>query len=1088
MGLHRAFSSSPSSRSTPPAALSPREDLTRSNSSSQWKVSSKWLKRLGSRRTSTASPSPTATPTDRGALVTIVENAQHNAVMPFTLSPPPLDWKTDYIAGTNKSTSFPTSPNPTNNTTTETDETENPNDQVLPLPRKIYPALLSSVALEFQQKVVLSDRIKHNIEYKAVFDGQEAVDKLLIILGTKNRSLAIRVGRSLGAQRLFHDVHYENELMDSSSEIYQFSQRVAYYDDDRLSHSTMTTATTLSSQSSCSTLHQLMNDDDNDDDDDENAHGEGDQTMRSTNGLQDPDRRVNGIFTPLTYCYAPTCTKQHPCYSYACPQKRKYRAGSVDTRGASSTPHAYLQKETQQLWVTTVPSAVRDSISPRDRKRQEIIYELIYTEFDYVMDLEYIHKMWINPLRESDVIPLDRREYFIKKVFSNLYKIYQVNSRLIEALLLRQKEHPIVHHIGDILLRYAVDFEPYIHYGAMQYEGKCVLEHERFRNRRFNQFAEETERHPSSRKLELNGYLTKPTTRLGRYTLFLDNILKYTQEDHPDRPNLLKVMEVIKQFLTRVNTETGKAKNRYDLDRLHQHILFKNEQDELDLNLMDVNRQIIKQGTLRKASTSHSTEYHVILLDHYLLITKMKMIGVTEYFIVQTKPIPLPLLSVTVPSTRVRVKRTVSVLPQLAQSNLGPELPKRSLTDAQPLDAGVHGEMGYPIAFQHLGRYGTDQFVLYASSLATRKPWLDQVQKQQSVYEKLPIFKPVPRISSKVLPFGVKIHQLILFSNGKRYALATDAGVYVASADQLGRPKRILELEKVTQIHIMEPYQLLLVLADKILWEYPLSVFDPKCENPLTGKKVQGQVPFFHVGTCLNRTLVCVPRTSPLKSTITTYEACHSETNRRQKMFSNWMRSSALNDLHLQRFKDVYVPSEAWALDLTPSKVLITSPRGIILVDMQTAKPQQLLNPRDRQLSFVTDREKEESNLSLRPTVKHIHVFRTPSGHHFVCYDEFAFYIDGKGNRVHPNFFIEWAGAPECFSFHFPYVIAFEPSLIEIRNIITGDLEQIIQGNHIRCIQPGHKLDKPVIFYLMEDPDRPFQQTVFELQFSKETH
>ena len=72
---------------------------------------------------------------------------------------------------------------------------------------------------------------------------------------------------------------------------------------------------------------------------------------------------------------------------------------------------------------------------------------------------------------------------------------------------------------------------------------------------------QETERLPESRKLELNGYLTKPTTRLARYPLLLSVVHKYTPDENPDKAELLKVIDLVKEFLTKVNIESGKTEN-----------------------------------------------------------------------------------------------------------------------------------------------------------------------------------------------------------------------------------------------------------------------------------------------------------------------------------------------------------------------------------------------------------------------------------------------------------------------------------------------------------------------------------------------
>lgn len=83
------------------------------------------------------------------------------------------------------------------------------------------------------------------------------------------------------------------------------------------------------------------------------------------------------------------------------------------------------------------------------------------------------------------------------------------------------------------------------------------------------------ERRPESRKLELNGYLTKPTTRLARYPLLLEAVLKHTSEDNPDKVALPKAVELVRSFLKAVNEETGKAENRFNLLQLDSQLIFR---------------------------------------------------------------------------------------------------------------------------------------------------------------------------------------------------------------------------------------------------------------------------------------------------------------------------------------------------------------------------------------------------------------------------------------------------------------------------------------------------------------------------------
>jgi hypothetical protein len=75
--------------------------------------------------------------------------------------------------------------------------------------------------------------------------------------------------------------------------------------------------------------------------------------------------------------------------------------------------------------------------------------------------------------------------------------------------------------------------------------------------------------------LELNGYLTKPTTRLGRYNLLLREILKRTPDDNSDKELIPQVMENITQYLIQVNADTGKSENKFNLEQIQTRLSFK---------------------------------------------------------------------------------------------------------------------------------------------------------------------------------------------------------------------------------------------------------------------------------------------------------------------------------------------------------------------------------------------------------------------------------------------------------------------------------------------------------------------------------
>ena len=538
----------------------------------------------------------------------------------------------------------------------------------------VYPALLSRVAHVFLERINAGDRAKNDLSYKLAFTGGEAVDLLSYIIKTTDRNLALLLGRALDAQKFFHDVTYEHRLRDVPSELYQFRETV----------------------------------------------------------MEDPSTNVNGVFTLLTECYSPTCTRDQLCYSIACPRRleQQSRLNLKPQRGLRREPsttslHADDGDE-QKLWINTVSKEVADSVGEKEKKRQEIISEIMYTERDFVKDLEYLHDFWIKPLRANtpivpSPIPEQRREKFVRTVFSNCMEIHTVNVKLAETLTRRQQESPIVRNVGDIFLQFVPRFEPFITYGANQLYGKFEFERERNGNPTFSKFVDETERLKESRKLELNGYLTKPTTRLARYPLLLDSVLKCTADDNPDKEDIPKAIAMIRGILTKVNSESGKAENHFNLMQLNAALRFP-PNEYVDLKLTDEHRQLIFKGGLKKNPTE-SSEIMVYLFDHAVLLAKQKVTNKREELRVYRRPIPLELL-VIIQMDEVIPKPGISKRPSSSLT-----LGTRNALNAPKLAAGT--KEGFPITFRHLGK-PVYELTLYAMSQVQRRKWLEHIDKQQS--------------------------------------------------------------------------------------------------------------------------------------------------------------------------------------------------------------------------------------------------------------------------------------------------------------------------------------------------------------------
>lgn len=211
-------------------------------------------------------------------------------------------------------------------------------------------------------------------------------------------------------------------------------------------------------------------------------------------------------------------------------------------------------------------------------------------------------------------------------MFWNIHDIIAVNTRLRDALNKRQKAYAVVERIGDIILDAVSHFGPFVSYGAHQLYGKYEFEKEKTANPAFAAFVDVAERRPESRKLELNGYLTKPTTRLARYPLLLEAVLKHTPEDSPDAKALPQAIAIVREFLGRVNVETGRTENRFNLLQLDKQLIFR-PGEQVDLRLMEEGRELVYKGALNKRGGGGAQDVgdlQLYLFDHALVMVKQK--------------------------------------------------------------------------------------------------------------------------------------------------------------------------------------------------------------------------------------------------------------------------------------------------------------------------------------------------------------------------------------------------------------------------------------------------------------------------------
>ena len=111
------------------------------------------------------------------------------------------------------------------------------------------------------------------------------------------------------------------------------------------------------------------------------------------------------------------------------------------------------------------------------------------------------------------------------------------------------------------------------------------------------------------------------------------------------------------------------------------------------------------------------------------------------------------------------------------------------------------------------------------------------------------------------------------------------------------------------------------------------------------------------------------------------------------------------------------------------------------MVSLETTERQALLDQADTSLDFVTRKE----------NVKPIHIEKL-NPEFLLNYSDFSFFVNRNGWRTRPDWKIQWEGTPQAFALHDPYILAFEPSFIEIRHMETSELIHVMTGKNMRML------------------------------------
>ncbi|KAF9025814.1 hypothetical protein BDZ89DRAFT_1068060 [Hymenopellis radicata] len=717
-------------------------------------------------------------------------------------------------------------------------------------------------------------------------------------------------------------------------------------------------------------------------------------------------------------------------------------------------------------------------------QRQSVMFEVCKSERDYV---------FITPLTNASppIISEQLLPGFISEVFGNLSQILVHHQRILAALFDRQREqHPFVITISDIILDatlkadYRSSYETYIkHYPIAESHHRKELR----RNEKYRAFIQSVSSDPRIRKRDLITFLSRPVTRLPRLNLLLEQILKLTDKEteHPDLESLPVSLDILKSCIksTQPGIEAAEAKVKFWA--LCEGLVYQ-KGEILDMDLYDDSRTLIYAGPVARRIRSSSTwnDLTLALLDNFILMTReeTKANGVVKRYIM-SRPIPLSFL-------------------RLASFDGLPEHRKVYDKEGSVLGLRYHNEPVYPFTIYHASSKASKRYTLFVTSDAVRKKWynalVDAIGVHKARQDGNMFFDPRTLTDGFFRTIGSRINQtstskltgkissaVSFVSGGRPYvAVGCTAGIFVSPRGREEFTKVLNHISPLAlaavQTHQDKTFNKFIIHHESSLISYSLDlivhVSQGQAEIKLLNasmEKIAGQnssVMFFkhtHVGS---RVLIIYASKKHFQVSLNLQVLEVLDIS--EAVMSPKRGLKALQTPSFRPFGDPgYVPKDAYDVTTLVKTIGICTSDGIVIVD-----PTNIAKSATNVVPDLSDSSANMPMAGLKSKVegaKPLGLVRMEADQLLAVYDTIGFYINRHGIPGRNCGYISWETHATSFAYRGNHVLLFSDEFVEIRQISTGRLVQVIEGQAIRLLYSGPTAnsDDPILFAMKGNKD-----------------
>ncbi|EEB08546.2 RhoGEF Rgf3 [Schizosaccharomyces japonicus yFS275] len=336
------------------------------------------------------------------------------------------------------------------------------------------------------------------------------------------------------------------------------------------------------------------------------------------------------------------------------------------------------------------------------------------------------------------------------------------------------------------------------------------------------------------------------------------------------------------------------------------------------------------------------------------------------------------------------------------------------------------------------------------------------------------------------------IAQFCLEGNTVSFFAATCNGVFYGEHGKdkdIRSWRKVFDHRRVTQLGVLEEFDLLLELRDKTLFAHKLSqIIELTNPEPFVERgtaQVLGTphaVSQFKIAKVEEGSLLKRSRTyilyKEMTGTFTFIRCCEPVVG----FGHNYQKAYGFRQKDVISFRVVdqfQVTNDTSFANVFKYSFAVTNSKGIEVIRLDP----KLRNNIPSQVSLY-DSPARNFAMSSKP----LSLLRTSKRGIFACcYETGAFFVTSEGQLTRTTEFINWLGTPEHVCMVGDYLLSFDKNFVEIWSTETLQLEQIIQGNSIQYHPSGSEWHPSGIMpvFSMTHPVYPDRRLIMALELTK---